>query len=374
MKKLFKKFAAKLGYVASEAGDWIAKPAPQKPAHASVNPEAYEPDDEFEKIALTPVKSPIVSFFEALRDGGKFDDKFVAIREAHIFCGRHDPSGRMLKDKAVIEKIRGSLPQFPEQPYRILSANGAASIAKLSEAENSFEGFASRANALREARIEAARKLREDGFDSPDFTGQSQYDPGQYTEYTPTMGGPHFKQLYLTDYLTMHARAFEAWNHNPLAKRVIKLLAQYSMGRGYQATSKNEKVQQAWDDFEKLYNIKRKMTRFWPIEYLVSGELMIDKVKWQSIDPSTVWDIITDPDDIEEVYYYHQQYPTAYFRFTGKAVPGVPGSDEADRVHHPPASLRSGYPHEGRMLQQREARALQDIPDPWLAEAVEGPL
>ena len=52
------------------------------------------------------------------------------------------------------------------------------------------------------------------------------------------------------------------------------------------------------------------------------GELMVrtyvDKtglngdVIVRAIDPSTVWEIVTDPEDIENVYYYHQQFATQY--------------------------------------------------------------
>ena len=41
----------------------------------------------------------------------------------------------------------------------------------------------------------------------------------------------------------------------------------------------------------------------------------------REIDPSTVWEIVTEPDDIETVYYYHQQYPTAYQIYTPADIP-----------------------------------------------------
>jgi hypothetical protein len=53
-----------------------------------------------------------------------------------------------------------------------------------------------------------------------------------------------------------------------------------------------------------------------------------------SIDPSTIWDIVTDPDNIDDVYYYHQQYPTQYAQFTGYSVPGVPGSAQVKSMEY----------------------------------------
>lgn len=299
--------AGKLGYVPSKPGDWMEAQValhatPMKPLSHTVEAAKYDADAAYEAIGTTPIKSPCGEFIEALRDGK------ATVASAYLFAGRFNLDGKLLRESDP--KVKS---------YRTVRASGAQVKAMLESTE-------SKLNAL---------KLKEsDGLEFDSSLGLN--DPAQYTEYTPLMGGPHFKQLYLYDYLTQHARAFEAWNHHPVAKRVINILAQYALGRGYKALAKkgNTKQQEAWDAFEMKNGIKQKLTRFWIREFLLYGELMVDKVLWQSIDPSTVWDIITDPDNIDDVYYYHQQYPTAYAMFTGKQVPGVKGAADQKPIEY----------------------------------------
>lgn len=319
LKRLWAWVAARFGYVKSAPGDWMDKPKSGGVAAAMASPTDYEPDAEFEDIATRSVPHPVVALHESVKAGK------ASIVEAHLLEARWDGEGRMLKEPN--DKLREALAmKADEKPYRVSVVRGVDAVKAMVEAggaaiEAQGKRWSERLTQMREA------ALRED--DTFDFDATlGNYDPNQYTEYTPIMGGPHFKQLYLYDYLTQHARAFEAWNHNPIAKRIINIIVQYALGRGYKAvaTKNDEKKQKVWDDFERKHDIKRKVTRFWGRELLIYGELMVDKLLWLSIDPSTVWDIITDPDNIEDVYYYYQCYPTAYTQFTGKQVPGVPGA------------------------------------------------
>lgn len=315
---MIKNILARFGFVKSTAGDWKEK-GNERPGAGEAMTNDYNPDQEHEELALASVKNPIASFMEALKEGK------ATLKEAHLFAGRLDVNGKLLKDKTLIGKVKESAAAFQDSPYKIVKVDSAGFISKLEESAKLIESHPAKAKESWQKKVDVATKLKE----SVDFdfdASTSQFDPGQYTEYTPIMGGPYYRQLYLYDYLTMIARCFEMWNHNPLAKRIVKILTQYSMGRGYKVISKNDKVKAAWEKFEREHNIKHKITKFWAAEYVVTGELMVDVVLWQSIDPSTVWDIICDPNNLEEVYYYHQQYPTAYFQFTGKQVPGVPGS------------------------------------------------
>ena len=310
---------ARFGYIKSSLGDWkgppsssISKPLSATTMGATMESliESYAPDAEFEALAKSSVRNPALALVEAAVSGEKFNGQFVTIREAHLFTGRIGPDGKLLKDRKVLDKMKESDATTPAEPYRIEKVIGVTDLARrLKEAEAAIESHPATARESLTRKLAALEKLREGGSDFDFDSDFGRYDSSQYSEYTPIMGGPHFKQLYLYDYLSMHSRAFEAWNHNPLAKRIVKLLVQYAMGRGYKAISKDDKKQGAWDKFEKSHKIKTKMTRFWPVEYIVSGELMVDKVLWQSIDPSTIWDIVTDPDNLEDVYYYHQTYP-----------------------------------------------------------------
>ncbi len=38
-------------------------------------------------------------------------------------------------------------------------------------------------------------------------------------------------------------------------------------------------------------------------------------------DPSTVWEVVTDPEDFDHVYYYHRQFPTPYQLWTSGTIP-----------------------------------------------------
>jgi len=325
----------------SNPGDWMqeqpisatATPASVSKRGGKIDPsDTYNPDEAFEAIDSSPILNPIVQFVEAVKGKDVADDnpfKGAKVSEAYLFEGKFSESGKLLES---------NVPNVP--PYRITHVKGNENfLAAINESEAKLDETPVKAAAAREgirvnherlAKLKAGGLLREakvleDSFSSGDGP-LTQYDPNQYTEYTPTYGGPFFKQLYLTDYLMMHSRAFEQWNHHPLAKRIINLLAQYSFGRRFQWRLKDKNKEKAWEDFDKKVKLRHRLSKFWVPEYLLFGEMFVDKKLWQSIDPSTIWDIITDPDDITDVYYYHQQYSTAYQQYTGMNVKGVPGA------------------------------------------------
>lgn len=156
-----------------------------------------------------------------------------------------------------------------------------------------------------------------DSFAS-DFS-RSGADARPNDEFHPLMGGPFSKQLYLFDYLDLHSKAFEAKNHNPLAKTAVDVITNYVVGKGVKVTFRSPQLQEQWDDFAKRVKFDRFLrhdsdTLTW------AGEIMTKKVidpftglpSIEAVDPSTVWEIITQPDDITRKLYYHQQFPTQY--------------------------------------------------------------
>lgn len=145
-------------------------------------------------------------------------------------------------------------------------------------------------------------------------------------EFTPLMGGPFNKQLYLQNMLEMQAKVFEAVNHNPVAARAISIYTQYILGSGYKAHSKDPAAIERWKKYDKKYKIAYKMRKFWLRNLLKYGEIFIDLASKRGIDSSTIWEIVTNPENCDEVYYYHQQFPTAYQLYTGINVPGVADS------------------------------------------------
>ena len=171
-------------------------------------------------------------------------------------------------------------------------------------------------------------KLRESIFGDDNFaSGDDGFQGGSIEiargdlEYTPFMSGAFNKQLYMYDYNVMHSRAWEMWNHNPVAHQIVKITTFFVLGRGIAVRMKDAEAQKVWDAFCKKSDFYDRI-KTWSDMLTRDGELMVRTFKdktgmngeviVRAVDPSTVWEIITDPEDIEKVYYYHQQYPTQY--------------------------------------------------------------
>ncbi len=179
----------------------------------------------------------------------------------------------------------------------------------------------------------AQRILREDEFGT-DFqfggntTGRGGSDSESWSragygsgidanaEYIPLLGGPTSKALYQYQYLEMHAKAFEAYNHNPVAHQLVELQTSFVLGRGVDHTCTNEDVEEVWQEFVERTNFYTDLENI-ANDLWWQGEMMMEfydntpkkgYVDYRMIDPSTVWDIITDVEDIQKIYYYHQQY------------------------------------------------------------------
>lgn len=147
------------------------------------------------------------------------------------------------------------------------------------------------------------------------------------TEFIPIMAGPFFKQLYIYDYLYMHARAFELVNHNPLAASAIKLLQRFTIGRGLSFHIKDDEVRKVWDEFW-TRNEMDKLIKDIARDFNWQGEIMLKylevddgRLSIRNVDPSTCWEVVTDPEDIKKVYYYHFQWPSQYQIWVSGKVP-----------------------------------------------------
>lgn len=302
-------------------------------AGATGGGQNFDWDGEIDALR-EPVMNPVLAFHEAVKQGpggmspdNPFRETRVEVDEAFLFEGHFNERGQLLRDPKALREVNRGWPK----PYLIRHVRGhEAYKARVAQGEAAFGGLAAKAQFAREvraARRALAGKLKREGFgDSFAWEPDTLLDPNQYTEFAPIMGGPFYKQLYLYDYLKQHAYAFEAWNHNPLAKRIIQLLGQYTIGRRFTLRVKNKRQEKAWEEAERLYKITNKIADFWVNEANIYGELFIDKTTWQSVDPSTIWDIITDPENVDDAYYAYQSYPTQYQQFTGYRVPGEPGS------------------------------------------------
>lgn len=211
------------------------------------------------------------------------------------------------------------------------------------------------------------KKLREDFFSQDDLgnsAGTGQISPnwdggqsfnlaGREPDFTPLIAGPYNKQLYWFDYLDMHAKAFQAWCHNPVAKRIVKVIAQFVLGKGVKLTvmramSRAEEAQQNQQipNAQKMVSLAQNISRGQvqtPQDWKASCQSILDRhwmkntlhirskkilrsliifgeqfiryfdapwgLKVRQLDPSTIWEVITDPDDPEQEFYIHMQYP-----------------------------------------------------------------
>lgn len=237
---------------------------------------------------------------------------------------------------------------------------GADSSGKMRPARLTREKFLEHWKKNTRAPVAAAKRIREavsqrkvkersgttfDGGIGPSWTGANLIGD----DYVPLIGGPFSKQLYLHDMLRMISLAFFAYNHDPIAKAIVHITRDFTLGRGYRVDSKNEKALALWRAFEEANELQTFMN-FIAVELSLYGEVFVwwlpnnDKyISWQDMpgqespkvilprlrlmDPSTVWEIITYPEDISRVLAYQQVFPTQYQIYTaqdgGSVVPSA---------------------------------------------------
>lgn len=159
-----------------------------------------------------------------------------------------------------------------------------------------------------------------------------------FDTFTPAFMGPFYRQQYMFRMLEAKSKAFTAYTTNPVAKRIVNIITQFVLSKGVVATFEDPQAQQLWDEFAKFNKLGTSRganaragtkLRMWSDMLSVDGELMFkftDKgnmLKVDSLDTATILEVVTDPEDINDVYYYHQQYATPYNVYS---APGVPGT------------------------------------------------
>lgn len=161
---------------------------------------------------------------------------------------------------------------------------------------------------------EKVNKIRESfgisGFDDLSFTNLIGSD------FVPLVGGAFNKQLYQRDYIRMHNLCFHAWNHDPIARRIVEMIHNFALSKDFKIVSGNEKLKKYVDEnFDEL----KKIANFISIESIIYGEVFIEKIErfdglcdFQLIDPSMIWEIVTIPENINKVLGYWQVGSTQY--------------------------------------------------------------
>lgn len=163
----------------------------------------------------------------------------------------------------------------------------------------------------------AKRSLESSGdpfeFDSGGMGGGSQFfthTPGPADQLfnngsIPFIQGPFNKQLYWSDYLLMHSRAFQLVNHAALAAGAVKIMTRFVLGRGVSFSIKNDQAKMIWDEFWEMNHMRHKVRQM-ARDLCWQGELMLrfyereaGKLSMRILDPSTCWEVVTDPEDFE---------------------------------------------------------------------------
>ena len=158
-------------------------------------------------------------------------------------------------------------------------------------------------------------------------------------DFTPIIGGPFDKQLYYRDYLRMIAKSFFAYHHDPVARDIVNIIVDFTIGRGFQLHTEDPRAQLLWNAFSAANDLHTQFEHA-AQELSIYGEIMWwwlpdnqarisfqpvvgEKVprailpRLRLIDPSNIAEIITIPEDpIRGVLYYVWMAPTQYQMWT----------------------------------------------------------
>jgi hypothetical protein len=171
-------------------------------------------------------------------------------------------------------------------------------------------------------------RLREDesGFDP--FALGAGGAPGATApvndEWHPLLLGPFSRNLYLYDFLDQASKAYEGYNHNPILKSAINVRVAFIMGDGPKLVFANPACQAIWDNWVltvEMYGASwhDKLRMFYKDVEVIGESFIYAPIiaetgypAFKYWDASTVWEIVTDPRDIENVYYAYRQFITQW--------------------------------------------------------------
>ncbi len=170
-----------------------------------------------------------------------------------------------------------------------------------------------------------SEKLREDGDGFFDDDWQDPegilIPPGGQREYLPR-GGPQGQQLLLNDRWDMMAKAYWAWTHDPLVKDACNMIANFVLGRGISVVAKSKNVQKVIDEFNDREKIKKRLHPL-VVGLVRDGNLFLrimrmgqGKIAIRLQHPQTLWEIVTDGEDLFNVFWYVQRYQTRVQLYT----------------------------------------------------------
>ncbi len=298
---------------ATPAHGAIAKPAVERSIEAR-----YDPDGEtYGSAAPNPVRAAeraFRNFGRAVREGNaQLKISAIAYDGQREIIDLAPAEARAYLEAATADDRRRF--RFAKiRAGRVRAATEAA--AKLRDGR-SLRSLAPREEAcLRElGAIDADDRLRED-WETPWNSAQATSTPYSDQEWLPYGQGPLGTQIYLADMWEMLAKAWWAWTHDPLAKQGVNIITTFVLAGGIEIHCTDEPTQRVVDEFWARETMDLR-TRTWLTDLGRDGELFgriipdgTGRCRARSLDPTTIWEIITDAEDIEHVYAYAQRYMT----------------------------------------------------------------
>jgi hypothetical protein len=311
--------------------------APRQGAFAKTEAlKSYDPDAEMAEL-LKPVYRPFDMTFEKDLDNNNIEAVSATLYEVSKDGSKYRLH-KYTNKTTFLEAIKRAQDHFKgeddiriEPPWNLRESKSVSREEALDASSDRVEQLT--LGLMREgASLEEVRHHLRESFDDGGGYGQAGFgqdwevgntygtNRDANSEYIPLIGGPWSKQLYLHQFLEMHAKAFEAYNHNPYAHQMVQLTTLFTLGRGIDHTCNNPEVDEIVREFvdrtEYYTRLETIATDTW-----WSGENITEfyddtpkkgQTDFRTVDPSTIWEIVTDPEDIRKVYYAHQQYSTPY--------------------------------------------------------------
>lgn len=169
------------------------------------------------------------------------------------------------------------------------------------------------------------------------FSGNQGGPIGQ--DFVPLLGGPFYKNLYFYDFIYQANAAFYAYNHDPIAHQGVNILKEFTLGRGFRVDSDNKAAMALWAAFEKANRLQEQFDKA-AVEISVNGEIMWWKLpnhqttivqnpypgqpmpkgiipRVRLTDATVFWEVVTVPEDVNQVLYYVWVAPTQWQMYTG---------------------------------------------------------
>lgn len=271
----------------------------------------YKPAEDWEFMRSVPVKAgktwldPIGHHRLQIPYMEQVKDRWVLKHHQRIVR-----SGEALKDLSETQEYRRA---------RVLEATGDW-VRRVSARDYKRLVEGDMAAAFEHGVTQASRRLVESGgFDFNNEPNRGLNPMGAIDqEYIPLSGGSYSRQLYLYAHWEQTSKAFYERHHSELAKASIGIVSDFVLGRGIAWKIENVRAREVWQDFWD----REKME--WRIRQLSDdlswqGELLIRLYEQpkgflciRSLDPGAFNEIVTDPQDVESVFWYSLTSPTPW--------------------------------------------------------------